>query len=496
MTTTSEHRYSTPATAYGPGRDELLDREVTVARISSTDAGRRARGLRATVTSSWLEVLDAYAEDGDVVVVMPATRGSLTERLAAGVAVHRAAELDDDLPNALAHLRSLGLAPVTLDPDEIGMTAAGHPLILPAPGPRELTVEHAKLLASLGGSRGTPAAATATDDASVTGAQTSELPRPAAPVPSEAYPPARSAPGNAVRFPRAGLTAAETGRKDSAGRRRTLALAVTAAVAVLGVGVVVTSQSDQPGRSAGSDGAVSGQSAALRDPLPSVLSDLKANPAGAGAGGTALFERLRAMQSATGARQSFKAAGVLEAISAGRADGRLGGPLVVRVEQAVAPLARPRDLAALIELVAVDPLAFGPRTPRIAGRLDVLKDRLTGDVARTEAQELLATVQAGPAKGEFTTTFALLASPVLADLAIPADLAGLVAAARLEKAQFGPRVPAFTGRLIKLRALTGRAAQVEAAGLVRIVSAGVTKGEFSPGFRDLALPVLQSLATS
>ena len=152
MTTTSERRYRTPATAYGPGRDLLLDREVTVARFPSKDAARIARGLRATPTTSWFEVLDAYAEEGDVVVVMPSSGGSLAQDLAVGMPAHRAAELDDDLSNALTHLRALGLAPVSLDADQIGMTPAGHPLLLPAPGPRELTVEHATLLASLGAS--------------------------------------------------------------------------------------------------------------------------------------------------------------------------------------------------------------------------------------------------------------------------------------------------------------------------------------------------------
>ena len=103
-------------------------------------------------------------------------------------------------------------------------------------------------------------------------------------------------------------------------------------------------------------------------------------------------------------------------------------------------------------------------------------------------------MQAGPAKGEFTATFALLAAPVLADLAIPADLAGLIAAAKVEPARFGPRVPKFNGRLVKLQTLTGEASQVEAADLVQIVSAGVAKGEFTAAFRDIALPVLRPLA--
>ena len=492
MTTTSERRYRTPSTAYGPGRDLLLDREVTVARFPSEDAGRVARGLRATPTSSWFEVFDAYAEEGDVVVVMPSSGGSLAQDLAAGMPAHRAAELDDDLPNALTHLRALGLAPVSLDADQIGMTPAGHPLLLPAPGPRELTVEHATLLASLGGS----ATTAVLDNQMDTEARTSQ-PLPPATVASPAIEaPAQPSPSTAVRYPRAGLTAAETGRKDPTGRRRTLALAVGAAAAVLAVGVLVTSQTDRPTSSA-AEGAVSGQATAAAvqpDPLQSALSDLQVDPAAAGAGGAALAERLRATQSATGPEQSFQAAAVLETISAGRADGSLDGPLVIAVEQAVAPIAQPRDLAALITLVAVDPVAFGPRTVKFAGRLDKLETRLTGEAARTEAQDLLAIVQAGPAKGQFTATFALLAAPVLADLAIPADLAGLIAAAKVEPARFGPRVPKFNGRLVKLQTLTGAAAQVEAADLAQIVSAGVAKGEFTAAFRDMALPVLRPLA--
>ena len=499
MTTTSERRYRTPVTAYGPGRDLLLDREVTVARFPSEDAARIARGLRATPTSTWLEVLDAYAEGGDVVVVMPSSGGSLAQDLAAGVPAHRAAELNDDLPNALKQLRALGLAPVSLDADQIGMTPTGHPLLLPAPGPRELTVEHATLLASLGGSPGASAATVVLDDQMDdqvdSGARTSEAPRPATVASPAIEAPTRPSPSTAVRYPRAGLTAAETGRKDPTGRRRTLALAVGAAAAVLAVGVLVTSQTDRP--TGAVESAISGQAeaaAAQPDPLQSALSDLQADPAAAGAGGAALAERLGATQSATGPEQSFQAAGVLETISAGRADGSLDGPLVIGVEQAVAPFARPRDLAALISLVAVDPVAFGPRTAKFAGRLDALETRLTGEAARTEAQDLLAIVQAGPAKGEFTATFALLASPVLADLAIPADLAGLIAAAKAEPARFGPRVPKFNGRLVKLQTLTGEAAQVEAADLVQIVSAGVAKGEFTAAFRDIALPVLRPLA--
>ena len=496
MTTTSERRYRTPSTAYGPGRDLLLDREVTIARFPSENAARIARGLRATPTSNWLEVFDAYAEEGDVVVVMPPTGGSLAQDLAAGMPAHRAAELDDDLLNALTHLRALGLAPVSLDADQIGMTPTGHPLLLPAPGPRELTVEHATLLASLGGSPGASATTVVLDDQTDTGARTSEIPPPAAVAQPAIEVPTRPSPSTAVRYPRAGLTAAETGRKDPTGRRRALALAVGAAAAVLAVGVLMTSQTDRPTGPA-AEGAVSGQAAAAAvqpDPLQSALSDLQADPAAAGAGGAALAERLRATQIATGPEQSFQAAAVLETISAGRADGILDGPLVIGVEQAVAPLARPRDLAALITLVAVDPVAFGPRTVKFAGRLDALETRLTGEAARTEAQDLLAIVQAGPAKGEFTATFALLASPVLADLAIPADLAGLVAAAKVEPARFGPRVPKFSGRLVKLQTLTGEAAQVEAADLVQIVSVGVAKGEFTASFRDIALPVLRPLA--
>ena len=497
MTTTSERRYRTPSTAYGPGRDLLLDREVTVARFPSEDATRIARGLRATPTSSWIEVFDAYAEVGDVVVVMPSSGGSLAQDLAAGMSAHRAAELDDDLPNALTHLRALGLAPVSLDADQIGMTPTGHPLLLPAPGPRELTVEHATLLASLRASATTVVLVDQMDPE----AGTSQTLAPATAASPAIEVPTGPSPSAAVRYPRAGLTAAETGRKDSTGRRRTLALAVGvlavgAAAAVLAAGVLVTSQTDRPTGSA-AEGAVSGQAAAAAeqpDPLQSALSDLQADPAAAGAGGAALAERLRATQSATGPEQSFQAAAALETISAGRADGSLDGPLVVGVEQAVAAIARPRDLAALITLVAVDPVAFGPRTVTFAGRLDALETRLTGEAARTEAQDLLAIVKAGPAKAEFTATFALLASPVLTDLAIPADLAGLVAAAKVEPARFGPRVPKFYVRLVKLQTLTGEAAQVEAADLVQIVSAGVAKGEFTEAFRDIALPVLRPLA--
>ena len=496
MTTTSEHRYRTPTTAYGTGQDLLLDRDVTVARFPSPNAARSARALRALDATRWLEILDAYADDGDVVVVMPATRGSLAEALAAGVLADRAAELDHDLPNTLAHLRSLAMAPVSLDAAEIGMTPAGHPLLLPAPGPRELILEHARLLASLAGSSGTLAATSARDDTSVTEAQISKLPQAAEVAPRGLDRPVQPPPGLAVRFPRAGLTAAETGLQRSSGRWRTLALAVGAGAAVLAVGVVATNPSGQSVGAAGQDRAAAEQAAARSGQVQAALTNLELDPAAAGTGGAALAERMRATSSATGAAQSFAAAGVLQAISVGRANGGLDGPVVAGVEQAVAPLARPLDLLALLALVAVDPVAFGPRTPTFAGRLQVLQHRLTGDAARAEAQDVLAIVQAGPATGQFTATFALLASPVLVHLAIPADLAGLVAAARVETTRFGPGVPTFTGRLVKLQALTGRAAQAEAAELVQTVSTGAAERRFSPGFRDIALPVLQRLAAS
>lgn len=496
MTTTSELRYRTPTTAYGTGRDLLLDRDVTVARIPSPDAARSSRALRALDKTRWLEILDAYADDGDLIVVMPVTRGSLAEALAAGLLTDRAAELDHDLPNTLAHLRSLALAPVSLDAAEIGMTPAGHPLLLPAPGPRELTLEHARLLVSLAGSPETPTATPARHDMSIPGVQTSELPQTAEVGRRGLDLPEQRAPGPAVRFPRAGLTAAETGRRHSSGRSRTLALAVGAGAAVLAVGVVATTPSGQSAGAAGRDGVAAEQAAARSGQVQAAMADLESNPAAAGTGGAALVERLRATSSATGAAQSFAAAGVLEAISAGRANGDLDGPVVVAVEQAVAPVARPRDLAALLELVAVDPVAFGPGTPTFAGRLQVLQDRQTGGAARAEAQDVLATLQAGPAKGQFTVTFARLASPVLVNLAIPTDLAGLVAAAKLKPTRFGPGVPTFTSRLVKLQAQTGQAAQAEAAELVQTVSTGAAKRQFSPGFRDIALPVLQRLATS
>ena len=415
MTRTSEHRYRTPTTAYGPGVDLLLDREVTVARFARDDAARIARGLRATATSSWLEVLDAYAESGDVVVVMPSTRGSLAQDLAAGLPAHRAIELDDDLPNALADLRALGLAPVSLDADQIGMTPSGHPLLLPAPGPGELTVEHATLLASLSRHSRALSPTSGRNEPAAAEGLTSELPQPSVLTRPELV--ARPAPSEAVRFPRAGLTAAETGRKDSSGRRRTVALAVGAAAAVLAVGVVATSQTEQPaGRAVA--GGVSGQAvvAAQADPLQSALADLEADPAGAGTGAAGLADRLRATQSATGAAQSFQAAGVLGAVTSGRADGSLDGPLVAAVEQAVTPLAQPRDLTALVDLVAVDPVAFGPRVPKFNGRLVKLQT-LAGEAAQVEAADLVQIVSAGVAKGEFTAAFRDIALPVLRPLA-------------------------------------------------------------------------------
>jgi hypothetical protein len=145
-------------------------------------------------------------------------------------------------------------------------------------------------------------------------------------------------------------------------------------------------------------------------------------------------------------------------------------------------------------MVEVDPAAFGPRTPKFLGRLTKLRDSLTGEAARTEAQDLQGIVRAGPAKGEFTPTFAAVALPVLTDLAVPKDLTGLLSATSVEPARFGPRTPKFAGRLAKLQSLTGEAAVVEATDLVAIVETGVGKGEFTAAFRDIALPVLRPIA--
>ena len=79
-------------------------------------------------------------------------------------------------------------------------------------------------------------------------------------------------------------------------------------------------------------------------------------------------------------------------------------------------------------MVEVDPAAFGPRTPKFLGRLVKLRDALTGEAARTEAQDLYNIVRAGPDRGEFTPSFAAVALPVLQELAVPEDLTGLLRA--------------------------------------------------------------------
>jgi hypothetical protein len=517
VTTTAEQRYEfrLDDSDVGPGRDLLLDRPVTVVQLAGAQPGRLARGLRGLRPSPWLRVVDAYEEPDGVVLVLPAVTGTLAEVLQGGVPSHTAQLLNEELERTLTDLAAFGLTVRSLDPASVGTDEDGSVVLLPCAGTRALAAEQAALIARLGGVA--PAAEAETEHlpaatASMASPATQPIATPASvrlaqdTAPRITEPPTTEPPTTelhvprlaaAPRYPRAGLTPAETGRRSGAGGVRTGVLALGAAAAVLGAGWWATGQGAPTG-AGGAElaGASSGASSAEEpvDPLAQVQADLQVDPTAVGAGGGDLLQRLRDTAAAEGPRQAFAAAGTLEAIRTGRSTGALEGPLVDEAARAVTPVATPTSVPELVAMAEVDPSAFGPRTPKFLGRLVKLRDDLTGEAARTEAQDLHGIVQAGPAKGEFTPTFAALALPVLSEMAVPDDLAGLVAATTVDPARFGPRTPKFAGRLGKLQTLTGEAAVVEAADLVSIVEAGVGKGEFTAAFRDIAVPVLRPIA--
>ena len=125
MTTDVWTRYTLPDGGYGSATDTLLDREVTVAVVDSTAPERLARRLRRLPTSAWLDVQDAYATPGGVVIVMPPTSRSLGAALGAGSGLRTADELAAQLPAALELLTAQGLAPRTLNPAEVALTDDG-----------------------------------------------------------------------------------------------------------------------------------------------------------------------------------------------------------------------------------------------------------------------------------------------------------------------------------------------------------------------------------
>ena len=484
MTTTAEQRYSGPASGSGTGHDLLLDVPVGVTRLTADRPEQLARRLRGTSPTPWWRVLDAVVDAGTVVVITPAPGSVLGDHLRRGVPAHTATALVAGLQPTLEGLQALGLRPQTLDPDRVWATADGQLLLLPVSGPGPGADEVAALLGALGSGPAEPLGSGPAEPLAAV---------PDAPMTAPLRLAVRDPEPETTRLPRPSLRTDGTSHRPWPGRRgRTIAVAGVAAVAALGAGVLALAPNDEPAASV----ATSRSGAAAVDPLRAATRALEQSPVDAGPAGPDLVQRLRGIEGSSGVERSFAAAGLVETVRTGRARGTLQGPLVDAVEQAATPLARPPDLAALIDVVEVEPSAFGPRTPEFLGRLQTLKTGLTGEAARAEAQDLWQIVQAGPAEGEFTPTFAALAAPVLRDLAVPADLAALVAAARVEPARFGPRTPKFLGRLQKLTTLQGQARTVEARDLLQIVQAGVGKRQFTPSFRDIAVPVLQPLTAA
>jgi hypothetical protein len=348
VTATAEQRYQLPSGDTGPGLDMLLDRQVTITRLSSSAPQRLARALRGLPPTPWLRIRDAYQDEGSVVVVLPRVVGTLGEQLQAGVPAQDAHDLTETLEPTLSSLAALGLSVQSLDLTSIPVTDDGQPLLLPSSATRPLAAEQAALLAHLGGpaptetddsadaptavrprrhltSRRPPLVATAPAPSAATTAPTNELLRPDATA--------------APRYPRAGLTPAETGRRASTGRLRTGALALGAAAAVLGTGWVLTDRQTSTGEAGADRPAAAPAAQQPADPLDAVQSELQADPTAAGAGGRDLLQRLRDTSGASGPQQAFAAAGTLEAIRVGRASGALQGPLVDQAAEAVTPMA-------------------------------------------------------------------------------------------------------------------------------------------------------------
>ena len=150
MTTTQERRYRVCEQPVGAGRDLLLDRAVTTVRLAHDRPERLARALRSRGAGPWLHVLDAFEQDGEVVVVLPAHTGIFSEQLP-HLSGDDAEALATDLQSALDELAAHGLSVVTLDPARIATTDDGQPVLVPVTGTGSTTAAMAPLLAALGG---------------------------------------------------------------------------------------------------------------------------------------------------------------------------------------------------------------------------------------------------------------------------------------------------------------------------------------------------------
>ena len=418
MSEKTSERYVLPAEGEDVGQDVLLDTEITVATLDSDQPGRLARVLRQLPAGDWLDLRDAFVHESRVVVVLPATDGTLAQAVASGMPGHRRSALAEMLRPALRVLDEHGLSPRTLDPARVAMSRTGFPLLVPVEGRSVATDQEPRAVLALlgvvdpgpvepavGRGPGLPPAAAAGPG---------PRPRPTVPAP--------------VR--RVGLSPAETGDRGRtwAGRG---AVIVLVALLAWGAAIAVSQRPVTVEESAPVTDALPASAPAVEDPIaslapaappvapstvPGLVEVLRADPSAAGAAGPALLASLEAVGSSTGSQQAFTAAGALELVRTGREDGSLVGPLVDRAEGLSRPLAQPADLAGLVALTSLDPAAFGPRTPKFLGRLQALQSAPAGDAAVVESTELLAIVRAGPGLGEFTPTFAALAEPVLVPL--------------------------------------------------------------------------------
>ena len=418
MSEKTSERYVLPAEGGDVGQDVLLDTEITVATLDSDQPGRLARVLRQLPAGDWLDLRDAFVHESRVVVVLPATDGTLARAVASGMPEHRRTALAEMLRPALRVLDEHGLSPRTLDPARVAMSRTGFPLLVPVEGRSVATDQEPRAVLALlgvvdpgpvepdvGRGPGLPPAAAAGPG---------PHPRPTVPAP--------------VR--RVGLSPAETGDRGRtwAGRG---AVIVLVALLAWGAAIALSQRSVTVEESAPGTDARPASASAVEDPVvslapaappavpstvPGLVEVLRADPSAAGASGPALLASLQAIASSTGSQQAFAAAGALELVRTGREDGSLVGPLVDRAAGLSGPLAQPADLAGLVALTSVDPAAFGPRTPKFLGRLQALQSAPAGDTVVVESTELLAIVRAGPGLGEFTPTFAALAEPVLVPL--------------------------------------------------------------------------------
>lgn len=448
MTTVAAERYRLPDTDIGAGVDLLLDRPVGFIRLATTRPGRLARGLRQLPASPWLRILDAYVVDDQVAVVLPYSDITLEESLAAGLSAQRRALLADALRPALSQLEALGLRPATLDPRDVGATRRGQVLLTPMVGPASDASELEWVLGSIRASGIQSAEPTVTsiggdapvdslDDHAGSGGsvrlagslaaatdhgQAADWPPAAvdghdgapvsAPVAAPTSVPLRSLRSVQPGRMRAAVTARPIAEADrpgarSNGRLRTAVIALGTAAFVLGAGVIVTADDRRP---AVADGAAAAPT--QETVLIGSIERLSASAGTAGPGGPELEDRLRDALASRGAAQLYTAAGALEYIRVGRRDGTLTGPRVAEVEAAAAPLARPADLDSLISMMEVAPRVYGKGAPALLGPLRELRT-LTGQPARTQAQDLSLLIEAGEGKGQLTPTFADLALPVL-----------------------------------------------------------------------------------